>query len=74
MVQLDLRALRGSENTVTDYLRPDGLVARTDLSTTCRCGNPSCTWTQTDDDERDRIELAEDIAALLFPEMYTERK
>ncbi|HOY80495.1 MAG TPA: hypothetical protein PLB92_00010 [Rhodoglobus sp.] len=36
-----------------DYTRPDGLVARTDTSTPCRCERPDCEWTEQDDIQRD---------------------
>ena len=57
-----------------DYTRPDGLTARTDTTTPCRCGQPDCDWTEANDKERDLIEWAEKYGAVLYPEMYPERK
>jgi hypothetical protein len=44
---------------VSTYTRPDGLIARTDTSTPCRCGRPDCGWTEADDIQRDRMEWAQ---------------
>ena len=57
---------------MTDYVRPDGLVARTDQSTPCRCGKPDCAWTERDDNQRDRIEYADRMGPILFPDLYPE--
>lgn len=59
---------------MTDYTRRDGLIARTDTSTPCRCGRPDCEWVEGDDKERDLIEWAEKWGPTLYPEMYPDRK
>lgn len=46
---------------MSDYQRPDGLIARSDTSTPCRCGDPQCKWTEADDIQRDRMEAAQRI-------------
>jgi hypothetical protein len=58
---------------MSDYVRPDGLVARIDTTTPCRCGKPDCAWTEADDSKRDRIEYADRMGPILYPEMYPER-
>jgi hypothetical protein len=57
---------------MSDYQRSDGLIARTDTTTSCRCGQVDCSWTEANDIERDRIERADRMGPTLFPEMYPE--
>jgi hypothetical protein len=59
---------------MSDYIRPDGLTARTDTTTPCRCGQPGCEWTEADDKGRDRIEWADRMGPVLYPEYYPERQ
>lgn len=70
----DCRRCAGSDvRTMTEYVRDDGLVARTDMSTPCRCGRPDCDWTEADDIQRDRMETAQRINEAEDAAMRTDR-
>jgi hypothetical protein len=58
---------------MSDYTRADGLTARTDTTTSCRCGQLRCGWTEAEDKERDLIEWADRMGPVLYPEMYPDR-